>query len=249
VYLRLDAREGINGQLTLLTHQAYIDRLASLMATIWLVIGIQLLRVFYNIILARYIRNTSFRWYVFHTVIVTMSVLGSFGVTGTWLGAWPSVSSFFNHGFYLLMPATYSLFIYSLLSVRVNYPGLRWAFFALIGYSVAQPFLTLVVPPSSVFMVNNYLFVSTGIFLTLLCLHALFRRVAMMLTAKVALENRLEGLDTGADDYLTKPFVKAELLLRVQNLLTRQQALRAFYQQQFRPVQAVGAVTPPPSRR
>jgi DNA-binding response OmpR family regulator len=37
----------------------------------------------------------------------------------------------------------------------------------------------------------------------------------MMLTARTLVEQRVEGLDTGADDYLTKPFVLVELLARV----------------------------------
>src|SRR6267143_1895839 len=37
----------------------------------------------------------------------------------------------------------------------------------------------------------------------------------MMLTARGLIEQRVEGLDAGADDYLTKPFVLAELLARV----------------------------------
>src|SRR5258708_10045559 len=40
----------------------------------------------------------------------------------------------------------------------------------------------------------------------------------MMLTARGLVEQRVEGLDAGADDYLTKPFVLAELLARVRAL-------------------------------
>jgi DNA-binding response OmpR family regulator len=41
----------------------------------------------------------------------------------------------------------------------------------------------------------------------------------MMPTARALIEQRVEGLDVGADDYLTKPFVLAELLARVRALI------------------------------
>ncbi len=47
----------------------------------------------------------------------------------------------------------------------------------------------------------------------------------LMLTARDAVEDRIEGLDTGADDYLTKPFDFDELLARVRALLRRGAAL------------------------
>jgi len=43
----------------------------------------------------------------------------------------------------------------------------------------------------------------------------------LMLTAKDAAQDRITGLRKGADDYLTKPYVLEELLLRVQNLIKR----------------------------
>ena len=47
----------------------------------------------------------------------------------------------------------------------------------------------------------------------------------MMLTAKDAVEDRVEGLDSGADDYLVKPFAFAELLARLRALSRRQPAV------------------------
>jgi heavy metal response regulator len=43
----------------------------------------------------------------------------------------------------------------------------------------------------------------------------------LMLTAKTTTEDKVAGLDSGADDYLTKPFAVAELLARVRSLLRR----------------------------
>jgi two-component system response regulator MprA len=43
----------------------------------------------------------------------------------------------------------------------------------------------------------------------------------LMLTARDAIEDRVEGLESGADDYLVKPFAPAELLARVHALLRR----------------------------
>ena len=43
----------------------------------------------------------------------------------------------------------------------------------------------------------------------------------LMLTARTQVEDRVEGLDAGADDYVTKPFALEELLARVRALLRR----------------------------
>jgi two-component system response regulator MprA len=49
----------------------------------------------------------------------------------------------------------------------------------------------------------------------------------LMLTARDAVADRVLGLDSGADDYLVKPFAHEELLARVRTLLRRRQPRRA----------------------
>ena len=48
----------------------------------------------------------------------------------------------------------------------------------------------------------------------------------LMLTARHSLADRINGLSTGADDYLTKPFAFAELLARIRALLRRRPLAR-----------------------
>ncbi len=48
-----------------------------------------------------------------------------------------------------------------------------------------------------------------------------FKTPVLMLTARDAVEDRVRGLDTGADDYLVKPFAFPELLARVRALCRR----------------------------
>ena len=43
----------------------------------------------------------------------------------------------------------------------------------------------------------------------------------ILLTAKGEAQNRIEGLELGADDYLGKPFEPKELLLRIKNILNK----------------------------
>ncbi|MBI4622971.1 MAG: response regulator transcription factor [Verrucomicrobia bacterium] len=47
------------------------------------------------------------------------------------------------------------------------------------------------------------------------------RPPVLLLTARDAIEDRVHGLDSGADDYLVKPFAFAELLARIRTLLRR----------------------------
>ena len=42
-----------------------------------------------------------------------------------------------------------------------------------------------------------------------------------MLTAKGEVENRIKGLELGADDYIGKPFEPKELLLRIKNIINK----------------------------
>lgn len=49
------------------------------------------------------------------------------------------------------------------------------------------------------------------------------RTPVLLLTAKSEVEDRIEGLDMGADDYLPKPFVMGELLARIRAMLRRRE--------------------------
>jgi YesN/AraC family two-component response regulator len=55
----------------------------------------------------------------------------------------------------------------------------------------------------------------------------------IMLTAKADKESKLEGLKTGADDYLVKPFDADELLVRVENLIRQRNHLREAFRKEF----------------
>jgi two-component system phosphate regulon response regulator OmpR len=49
----------------------------------------------------------------------------------------------------------------------------------------------------------------------------------VLLTAKGEVENRIEGLELGADDYISKPFEPKELLLRIKNLIKKSSKLNS----------------------
>jgi DNA-binding response OmpR family regulator len=68
------------------------------------------------------------------------------------------------------------------------------------------------------------------------------RSRVLMLTAAVTIEDRVDGLDLGADDYLPKPFAFAELVARLRALLRRAQPAHA-------PVLQAGSLRLDPARR
>ena len=53
----------------------------------------------------------------------------------------------------------------------------------------------------------------------------------VLLTAKTSIESKLEGLEYGADDYITKPFSATYLKARVRNLLVQRQKLQELYRE------------------
>lgn len=55
----------------------------------------------------------------------------------------------------------------------------------------------------------------------------------IMLTARAGIEDKLQGLQLGADDYLTKPFESRELRARVLNLIEGRQRMRDYFRNQF----------------
>lgn len=55
----------------------------------------------------------------------------------------------------------------------------------------------------------------------------------IMLTAKSTIENKVQGLRKGADDYLTKPFHSDELIARIENLIDQRKSLREKFKQEF----------------
>jgi two-component system response regulator MprA len=68
--------------------------------------------------------------------------------------------------------------------------------------------------------------------------------MVLMLTARDAIENRVQGLESGADDYLVKPFAPAELVARIHALLRRTEAAHQAQRLSF-----VGLTLDPNTRR
>ena len=61
----------------------------------------------------------------------------------------------------------------------------------------------------------------------------------ILLTAKTSIESKLEGLEYGADDYITKPFSATYLKARVKNLLARRHKLQEAFRQEFMSATAI----------
>jgi DNA-binding response OmpR family regulator len=57
----------------------------------------------------------------------------------------------------------------------------------------------------------------------------------ILLTARASFESKIEGLETGADDFITKPFEPQELQVRVKNLILQRLLLRERYKKEADP--------------
>jgi DNA-binding response OmpR family regulator len=64
----------------------------------------------------------------------------------------------------------------------------------------------------------------------------------ILLTAKVTEESRIEGLESGADDYMTKPFNNEELAVRIRNLIEQRKNLRDKFSKEIN-IQPAGLVS------
>ena len=102
-YVRVKSNWPINSQFSLVSQDELIDLLPIIYMNIWIVVGIHLLRVLYNIILAWYIRNIPFRWYTFHTFVVLIANLGSYGIIGLFFSNAPILGGYLNDIFFLLI--------------------------------------------------------------------------------------------------------------------------------------------------
>ncbi len=61
----------------------------------------------------------------------------------------------------------------------------------------------------------------------------------VLLTAKASSESKIEGLETGADDYITKPFDGKELKVRVKNLVQQRKRIRELLERKIRASQSI----------
>lgn len=64
----------------------------------------------------------------------------------------------------------------------------------------------------------------------------------VMLTAKATINDRIEGFELGADDYLTKPFNRGEIRARVHNLIQQRERLSRYFREQLGLAQPIGEV-------
>jgi len=106
--------------------------------------------------------------------------------------------------------------------VDVVATALRYEGYSVVGASNGQQTLSAVQSFEPDLVILDWTLPDIdGIEISRLLLDQARRTAILFLTAKVSVENKIDALNAGADDYITKPFSLDELVARVESILRR----------------------------